>query len=100
MSTYPTMSLSVPVVWYLLVNTLAALAIVADKDKARAGAYRIAEKTLFQLALAGGWPASAVMQHLVHHKTRRGRFQAIFWACALAHCLLAIPILQWMAHNF
>jgi uncharacterized membrane protein YsdA (DUF1294 family) len=100
MNTHPTISLSVPVVWYLVVNALAALAIVVDKLRARAGAYRIAEKTLFWMALAGGWPASALMQHLVRHKTRKGRFQLIFWACAFLHCLLAITMYQWVQPTF
>lgn len=95
----PQLSLT-PVAWYVLVNVIAALAIAADKAAARAGAHRVSEKMLFAMAVAGGWPASAVMQQLVRHKTRKVRFQVIFWACAAAHCLLATAMYQWIKHYF
>lgn len=86
--------------WYLLVNAGAALAVAMDKSAARAGAWRVSEKTLHLLALAGGWPASAMAQRLVRHKTRKLGFQVMFWLCAAVHCAAVFGVYQWARHNF
>ncbi len=86
--------------WYLVVNVAVGLVLIADKAAARAGSRRVPERTLHLLALAGGWPASAVVQRLVRHKTRKGGFQVVFWFCAAAHCAAVYGAYQWVGHNF
>ena len=84
------------VLWYLLVNAASALAVASDKWAARAGAPRIRERTINLLALSGGWPSSAVVQRFVRHKTRKTRFQVVFWICAMAHCVAVFGVIHWV----
>lgn len=94
------LSLQLVMVWYALVNVTAALLVVVDKLAARAGTWRVAEKTMHLLALLGGWPVSAVVQRLVRHKTRKRGFQLVFWFCAALHCAAAFGVYQWVRHNY
>lgn len=57
----------------------AFLAYVFDKSAAVAGRWRISERTLHLLALAGGWPGALVAQQLLRHKTRKPEFVTVFW---------------------
>ncbi|MDT8992796.1 DUF1294 domain-containing protein [Curvibacter sp. APW13] len=82
--------------WYLVVNVVVALVLIADKAAARAGTRRVPEKTLHLLALAGGWPASALVQRLVRHKTRKRGFQVVFWLCATVHCAAVYSAYLWL----
>lgn len=61
---------------YLLLINLTGFAVMGwDKSKARAGAWRIPEKTLFGIAiLGGGLGVWAGMYHF-HHKTRHWYFK-------------------------
>lgn len=86
-------------VWYLLVNTWVVVALVWDKAAARSGSRRVPERTLHLLALAGGWPASAVTQRLVRHKTRKTAFQLQFWLCAAVHCGIVVVLYHSLIHN-
>ena len=56
-----------------------------DKDKAARGEWRTAESLLHLLALAGGWPGAMLAQQLFQHKTRKPRFQVIFWIVVAVH---------------
>lgn len=63
-------------VWiYLAAVNLAALVLtVSDKRRARRGAWRIPERTLFSVAALGGAPLMLVGMLSVRHKTRKARF--------------------------
>lgn len=56
-----------------------------DKAEAKAGRWRIPEKTLHLLALAGGWPGALLAQQWLRHKTSKPRFIAIFWLTVAFH---------------
>lgn len=70
------MSLSLP--WILAalvaVNLWTFFAFWQDKQRARAGAWRISEGNLLSLAFVGGWPAALLARHLFRHKTRKEPF--------------------------
>ena len=62
-------------VWYLLaVNVLGALAVVLDKWKAKRGAWRIPERTLFAFCILGGCPGVYLAMRAKRHKTLHKRF--------------------------
>ncbi|HMC91666.1 MAG TPA: DUF1294 domain-containing protein [Allosphingosinicella sp.] len=56
------------------VNLWTLLAFWQDKQRARAGAWRISEENLLCLAAAGGWPAAFLARHMFRHKTRKAPF--------------------------
>lgn len=71
-------------VYLVLVNLLALAAMARDKRQARRGGWRVRERTLFLLALAGGSPGVWAGMYLFRHKTRHGRFVAGIPAILLA----------------
>lgn len=54
---------------------------VLDKIRARQGGWRVPEKTLLNLAFAGGWPGALVAMLVVQHKTRKLTFLLPMIAC-------------------
>ena len=78
---------------YLLAVNLAAFVLMgADKRKARRGAWRIPERTLFLPALLGGALGGVLGMRTFHHKTRHWYFR---WGFPL---LLALQLagLGWL----
>lgn len=74
----------------IAVNFLAFAAFGLDKARAEAGAWRISEATLLQLAALGGTPGTYAGRALFRHKTRKQPFSgnlriiAIFQIAGLA----------------
>ncbi|MBS1401454.1 MAG: DUF1294 domain-containing protein [Oscillospiraceae bacterium] len=78
------------------VNVAAFAAMGIDKARAKAGAWRIPEATLFLLAVLGGSVGGILGMQLFHHKTRHKTFTVGFPAilvCQLA--LAAYILLKW-----
>lgn len=63
-------------IWlYLAIINVAGFAVMgADKRRARRGSWRISERTLFTVALAGGSLGVLLGMRLFHHKTRHWYF--------------------------
>lgn len=60
---------------YLIVCNLAAwLLFGIDKRRAKKGRWRVSERTLILLALAGGSAGALVGMYFFHHKTRKKKF--------------------------
>lgn len=68
---------------YLGASVLTFVVYAIDKSAAKAGRWRIAEKTLHLLALACGWPGALLAQKLLRHKTSKPGFIAMFWFTVL-----------------
>ena len=64
---------------YAGASVLSLLAYAMDKSAARRGAWRVSEKNLHLLALAGGWPGALLAQGWMRHKTVKAEFRAVFW---------------------
>lgn len=78
------------------VNVAAFAAMGIDKARAKAGAWRIPEATLFLLAVLGGSVGGILGMQMFHHKTRHKTFTVGFPAilvCQLA--LAAYILLKW-----
>ncbi len=60
--------------WLAAVNLAAFAAMGLDKRRARNGAWRVRERTLFLLALAGGSVGAIAGMWLFRHKTRHWYF--------------------------
>ncbi len=84
--------------WYVIaVSTVACTLTAWDKRCARRGRRRVAEKTLFAVALLGGSAAMLATMHLVRHKTRHRRFMwglplIILLQCAAVYGIYCIKV--------
>lgn len=64
-----------PVLLYLIIiNASGFFLMLADKQKARRGAWRIPEATLMWTAILGGSIGSLLGMYLFRHKTRHLKF--------------------------
>ena len=55
------------------------LVYAADKRAAQGRRWRVPEVHLHALELAGGWPGALLAQRMLHHKSRKRSYQAVFW---------------------
>lgn len=60
--------------YLIIINAAGFLLMLADKLKAKRGAWRIPEKTLIGVAAAGGSVGTLIGMYLFRHKTRRIKF--------------------------
>lgn len=82
-------------VYFCTVNAFCFAAFVHDKRQARLGGWRISERTLLLLALAGGSPAAYAARYYVRHKTRKQPFVALLHLIALLQlAAIALAILR------
>lgn len=61
-------------IYLVLVNAAALVLMLADKQKAKQGVWRIPERTLIGIALIGGSIGAILGMHLFRHKTRHLKF--------------------------
>lgn len=60
--------------YLMLINAVGLLIMLADKQKARANAWRIPEATLMTVAILGGSVGVFLGMRLFRHKTRKPKF--------------------------
>lgn len=70
---------------YLVMSSVTFLFYWSDKRRAQTERRRISENSLHLMGLIGGWPGGLLAQQLFRHKTRKWRFQLIFWSMILIH---------------
>ena len=68
-------SLTFLLTYFGIVNIIGFLLMGIDKRKARTGAFRIPELTLFTVAVIGGSAGALLGMYLFRHKTRVLRFK-------------------------
>ena len=82
--------IALPAAYLCAINALCFAAFAYDKRLARLGKWRISERMLLLLALAGGTPAAYAARHFVRHKTRKQPFVALLHMTALLQVMLAV----------
>ncbi len=74
--------------YYTLVTILALMMYGADKMAARAGGWRIPERTLFAISLFGGCIGAIAGMLIFRHKTRKPKFWIVNFAASLIHAAI------------
>ncbi len=62
------------IIYLLIINVIAFLAMWIDKRKAEKGKWRISETTLLLLGVLGGSMGSMIGMYTFRHKTKKKRF--------------------------
>lgn len=62
------------IIYFLAISLITAIVTATDKYKAKKGAFRISEATLFFLAIIGGALGEYLTMRLIRHKTLHKRF--------------------------
>ena len=78
-------------VYIFVINIIAFIMMGIDKLKAKIGACRISERTLFAMAFMGGSVGILGGMHVFRHKTRHAKFK---WGIPLIIIIQGI-LLQW-----
>lgn len=81
------------VVWLIAINLVTFAVYGADKRRARRGAWRVPEKTLFLLPLLGGSVGALLGMRVFRHKTKHWYFVWGVPAILLAQLALAVWLL-------
>lgn len=85
--------LAAALLWIVCINLWTMLRFRQDKQRAVAGARRIPETRLLQLAMLGGTPGAFAARHLFRHKTRKQPFSTYLLLIAAIQVGLAIGLL-------
>ncbi len=80
---------------YMLVASIVGFAAMGvDKAKAKVGAWRIPEKTLFGIALLGGGVGVWLGMEIFHHKTKHWYFKYGVPVIVMAELIAAVCFLK------
>ncbi len=60
--------------YLVVINIIAVIVTVHDKNAAQRGAWRVKERTLMLISALGGAPAMYLTMLTIHHKTRKPLF--------------------------
>lgn len=85
--------LPLPLLWLAVINLWTIRQFHADKRRAIAGARRIPEASLLQLALLGGTPGAFLARRLFRHKTRKKPFSTRLMLIAAVQAGVAAALL-------
>ena len=80
------------IIYLILINLIAFLAMYVDKRKAKYGKWRIPEQTLFILALIGGSIGAIAGMYAFHLKTKKLRFSIGFPVILVLQIVLIISV--------
>lgn len=66
------------IIYFVIINIIAFLAMWIDKKRSKKGQWRIKEKTLFTLVLLGGGIGGIAGMYMFRHKTQKTYFTVGF----------------------
>lgn len=97
----PAAVFSAEALWVFLVVHLVSINLVTfvaygyDKSAAKAGKWRVREKTLHAMSFVGGTFGAFAAQKIFRHKTRKSSFRIAFWLVSLLQVIVAYTL--WVA---
>ena len=84
---------TIGICYLILINLIAFALFGIDKRRAKIGAYRISERTLFLSAILGGSMGALAAMYLFRHKTRHLSFTAGIPAILVIQVIAAASLL-------
>lgn len=84
------MPVQIITVYLAVINLLGIFVMWSDKRRARKGAWRIKERTLFAVALLGGALGTTLGMYLFRHKTKHWYFKYGFPVVLIAETTLFV----------
>ena len=84
-------------IYLILINLVGLFAMWSDKRKAKKGAWRIKESTLFAVALLGGALGTTLGMYWFRHKTQHWSFKLGMPAILAVQIILALGLTWWVA---
>ena len=78
------------IIYLVVINIVGFLAMFIDKEKAKRGAWRIPEKTLFLLTILGGGIGTITGMYLFRHKTKKLKFTVGFLVILITEVALIV----------
>ena len=79
-------------IYLVIINIIAFLAMYIDKRKAKYGRWRIPEQTLLILAIIGGSIGAIAGMYIFRHKTKKLRFSVGFPVILILQIVLIFSI--------
>ena len=84
-------------VYYCVASGCALLVMAHDKLAARAERWRVPERNLHLLSIAGGWPGTWLACMILRHKIRKHTFRSALKAAAMMNiALLAAAVTAYL----
>lgn len=77
-------------IYLVIINIIAFLAMWIDKEKAKKGKWRISETALFVLVILGGSVGGMIGMYTFRHKTKKKRFTIGFPVILILEILICI----------
>jgi uncharacterized membrane protein YsdA (DUF1294 family)/cold shock CspA family protein len=74
---------------WALVSLVTYALYASDRQRARAGEWRVPEAMLHFAELVGGWPGAFLAQRRLRHKCAKLGFQVVFWLIVAIHVYAA-----------
>ena len=87
---------TIAVAYLVIINLTGIFIMWLDKCKAKKGAWRIKEKTLFLVALLGGCLGTTLGMYWFRHKTKHWYFKFGFPAILIAETALVLWIILFL----
>ena len=92
----PVINSPVLVILWVVVSVTTYGLYALDKQRARAGEWRVPEATLHFAELIGGWPGAFLAQRRLRHKSSKLTYQVVFWLIVSVHVYAATDyLLHW-----
>lgn len=80
--------------YYLIINLILYIVMVADKKRAQSNGWRVPEKNLYLLAVLGGGFGGLIAMVFKRHKNRHLDFILVYTITTILHMIVALLLIS------